>query len=223
VRWLGEARSKANGPKTEPVDVERSKNRTGDSSESEPAERFKNRTERETNPKNTNKQHDDAADDASESFRSLRDAGFDDATAQQLARRHSITDVKNQIDWLNDRKPSENRLGMLRKALEENWAMPPTLARERKKRAVLEKAKQEELQQAAEDTAVAERKRQRRQRREVLLRHWQRLSTAEQKRHHQAAIAEANSEFLRRKLRGHADLAEPPIQSLEVMARAASL
>lgn len=224
VRWLREAASTGSGSKTEPVTLERFKNRTGDSSESEPVEQFKNRTDEKTSPKDTDKQQDKAvAADFSVSFRLLRDAGFDEAAAQKLARHHSAEVVKNQIDWLDARNPCENRLGMLRLAIDEGWSMPPTVARRQKRQAKREQADQEELEQAAEHAAVAERKRNRRQRADALLQQWRGLSSEEQKRHHQTAIEEATSDFLRRKLRQHANLDEPPIETLEAMARIASL
>ena len=189
VRWLGEAACCDRGSKTEPVDRLQFKNRTGSGSESAPAEQFKNRTDRKTDPKDTYKQQDKTpvVVDLSESIRLLRDAGFDDVAARKFATQHPVNEIKRQIDWLEARNPSENRLGMLHKAIEGKWSEPPVLVRKQKKLAARQQEKQREIQQAAEDAAAAEKKRQRRQRREALLQHWQRLSTAEQKRHHQTA------------------------------------
>jgi hypothetical protein len=59
------------------------------------------------------------------SYQRLLQAGFDSQTAFRLAMWHLEKDVKQQIEWLDRRKPTRNRLGMLRRAIEENWPEPP--------------------------------------------------------------------------------------------------
>jgi hypothetical protein len=53
--------------------------------------------------------------------------GFDGKTAERLAAERSLDEVRNQIAWLPERGVSRNRLGMLRRAIEENWPRPEKL------------------------------------------------------------------------------------------------
>lgn len=61
---------------------------------------------------------------AVESFEKLRAKGFDEKAATILATNFAPEVIKNQILWLDSRAPSVNPLGMLRKAIEENWPNP---------------------------------------------------------------------------------------------------
>ena len=54
----------------------------------------------------------------------LVQVGFDTPTADRLARGHSPDVIQRQIDWLPLRRPSRNRLGLLRRAIEEDWPKP---------------------------------------------------------------------------------------------------
>ena len=57
-------------------------------------------------------------------IRCLREAGFDTPTAQRLAAKASLEVIQRQVEWLPLRKPSRNRLGLLRRSIEEDWARP---------------------------------------------------------------------------------------------------
>jgi hypothetical protein len=52
------------------------------------------------------------------------DAGFDELTARRLAERHPKQVVQNQIEWLPSRTAARNRLGFLRRAIEQDWPKP---------------------------------------------------------------------------------------------------
>ena len=54
----------------------------------------------------------------------LREVGFDLLTAQKIASGATETVIRQQVEWLSQRNPSRNRLGMLRRAIEENWPAP---------------------------------------------------------------------------------------------------
>ena len=54
----------------------------------------------------------------------LRKAGFDDPTARFLAKRHSLDVIQRQIEWLPLRGAARNRLGLLRRAIEQDWPKP---------------------------------------------------------------------------------------------------
>ena len=50
--------------------------------------------------------------------------GFDETTARQLAQRVPLDVIQRQIDWLPGRSASRNRLGLLRRAIEQDWPQP---------------------------------------------------------------------------------------------------
>lgn len=109
------------GQKTEPA-VEASENRTSDSPITEPVEASEIRTNIQTKPQNeTYKQQGVAPQQAREI---LVGAGFSDAVANDLAQHVPLTIIERQVAWLSRRAPARNRLGMLRRALEEDWAEP---------------------------------------------------------------------------------------------------
>jgi len=54
----------------------------------------------------------------------LVEAGFDRQTAEHLACTSTVEVIRNQIAWLPKRKARANRLGLLRRSIEENWPEP---------------------------------------------------------------------------------------------------
>ena len=50
--------------------------------------------------------------------------GFAPGVAADLVADHGAGEVRRQIDWLPRRRASRNRLGLLRRAIEEGWAEP---------------------------------------------------------------------------------------------------
>jgi hypothetical protein len=54
----------------------------------------------------------------------LEEAGFEANTAKLVAARSTIDVVCRQLEWIERRAASRNRLGMLRKSIEEDWAEP---------------------------------------------------------------------------------------------------
>jgi hypothetical protein len=110
--------------KTEP-EVEQFNNRTESGSESVSGKQFKNRTPINTSLKDTSKQQQDdqAAAKNNPAYQLLRDAGFDEQTVMDLSVRRSSEEIEQQINWLEHRKPRTNAIGLLRKAIEQNW--PP--------------------------------------------------------------------------------------------------
>ena len=59
-------------------------------------------------------------------FQLLRKAGFDERVARRLAQRHSEEVIERQINWLPNRNVTRSRLGLLRRAIEEDWPKPDT-------------------------------------------------------------------------------------------------
>jgi hypothetical protein len=129
VKWLHPAVDESNGRKTRPVETgfpERSENQTGNGQKSRPAERSENQTDIEI--KQTNKTFKQQPDFAA-AFSKLRGEGFDANAAQAIASAHPMEHIERQIQWLPGRKVKSNRLGMLRAAIEQDWADPDTRSR----------------------------------------------------------------------------------------------
>jgi len=61
----------------------------------------------------------------------LKEEGFDGSTAKRLAETCPPLQIIQQCEWLPLRNPTRNRLGLLRKAIEENWPKPEADDRER--------------------------------------------------------------------------------------------
>jgi hypothetical protein len=124
---VGQSGSKA-------VPGERFNNRTGNGSESVPAERSKIRTGIEIKPENiTPQQQQPAAAAKSDksslpACRRLIEAGFDELAAKRLASLRPLEVIERQIAWMAKRQPTRNPLGMLRRAIEEDWPAPTNLA-----------------------------------------------------------------------------------------------
>ena len=96
---------------------------------SPPAERFTSSTTRKTTPQRQQQTPDSAAvapleEAESEQAERLVGLGFTPRVARDLVGGHGPEEVRQQIDWLPRRNASRNRLGLLRRAIEEQWAEP---------------------------------------------------------------------------------------------------
>jgi hypothetical protein len=94
------------------------------------ADRYENPSDIQTKQINeTFKQHREPLASpvvAAEAFEKLRRIGFDEKSAATLAAKAPQSTIENQINWLDQRGPIRNRLGLLRRAIEENWPEPET-------------------------------------------------------------------------------------------------
>ncbi len=89
---------------------------------SEAAEQSEIRSSIQTKPENeTNKQQVAHPAKAKEL---LKGAGFGVQVAAEIADGASLEIIERQIAWLADRTPTKNRLGLLRKAIEQDWSEP---------------------------------------------------------------------------------------------------
>jgi len=222
VQWLDEATSTGVGSKTEPAASGQFKNRTSNGSKTEPADQPKNRTEEITSKRNNNcKQQRDALPTAAanqKAFLLLRKVGFDNDAACTLSQSRGLQEIKQQIDWIDSRNPRENKLGMLRRAIEGNWPKPPAIQQQQQKQHLRQREVRQQATWKSQQQQVDDQKRQRIQQREALLSRWRSLSRSERKRHHEAAIQQASSDLQRRRLRCHVDLDQPPTETLLTMA-----
>lgn len=114
-----------------PVPAGRFNNRTGSSSGTVPAQRFRNRTGLEIEEVNKPVQQQQPAAAAPQAIeegqaacRRLIDVGFDRTTAARLAGSHSEEQIERQIAWMGQRNATRNPMGLLRKAIEQDWPAP---------------------------------------------------------------------------------------------------
>lgn len=54
----------------------------------------------------------------------LKAEGFDERAAAAIANRYPAKRIERQIGWIDGRKIKANRLGMLRTAIDQDWADP---------------------------------------------------------------------------------------------------
>lgn len=111
--------------------------RTGSGSGTAPAERSRNRTGLETERVNNPVQQQQPAtavpqeiEEGQAAHRRLIGVGFDRATAARLAGSHPAEQIERQIAWMSQRNPTRNPLGLLRKAIEQDWPAPIRPARD---------------------------------------------------------------------------------------------
>ena len=74
--------------------------------------------------KQRNKTNKEQTGEAAATFLRLKEAGFDERAARAIASKHSFDRVDRQIHWIDRRRVRRNRLGMLRRAIEEDWTRP---------------------------------------------------------------------------------------------------
>lgn len=228
LRWLSEAVCANNGSKTE-VDnstVQQSKqrqfkNRSRNGSKTEAAKQSRNRsTKKEVLKETTNKQQA-AATDHSEIVGLLRAEGFDRRSAEALAQAHPAEKVRRQLDWAKHRNATVNRLGMIRKAIEEDWPQPAGVAAEADahRSSQLEEEKRRAAKLQAEALAKADHEQQARRRQ--LLSIWEELAPEAKESVFDAVVSAATSEFSRQRLRRNRDFAHPPPEVLSYLASTA--
>lgn len=145
LRWEGDFRSaQVGGSKSVPVinqsvdatgsipvPAPRFNNRTGSGSGTVPVERSINRTGLEIEEANKPVQQQQPAaaapreiEEGQDGRRRLIEVGFDRATAARLAAENSLERIERQIAWMGQRNPARNPLGLLRKAIEQDWPAP---------------------------------------------------------------------------------------------------
>lgn len=125
LRWLSEAAAASIGPKTPPAnmpDSDRSKIPTAIGLKTPPADRSKIPTDIQITGRNNIPKQSEGA--AAASFEKLIEVGFDPTAANSIASSYPIERILNQIDWLDRRTATKNRLGLLRRAIEKDWSPP---------------------------------------------------------------------------------------------------
>lgn len=126
LRWADATPYYSTGQKNVPEEStpDRSEKRTGRSQKNVPENRSEKRTDIKTKQRNNTLKQQQHVAAAGGSFQKLLEEGFDVETAEHLTALRSPENIDDQIRWLSLRAPARNRLGMLRRAIEENWSAP---------------------------------------------------------------------------------------------------
>jgi hypothetical protein len=74
--------------------------------------------------KQRNKTNKEQTGEAAATFSRLKEVGFDERSARAIASSYPFERVDRQIRWIDRRRVRRNRLGMLRRAIEEDWTQP---------------------------------------------------------------------------------------------------
>ncbi len=130
--------------------------------------------------------------------------------ARELSEKRGIEEIQNQINWIDQRNPKQSRLGMLRKAIEENWSEPVTKETIQKEQRV-EKNRNDSVQQMAAEN------KKRKDRRKQQIEHWNQLPDSEKSKFYESAIEQATSALVQSRLTRNRDLKKPPIEVLTLM------
>ena len=154
--------------------------------------------------------------DESKSFKLLLAEGFAEPFARQIAQQVLPEVIANQIAWQKYRNPSKNKLGYLRKAMMENWEMPPELAQKQKRNAHWREQK-EVMAQDEKESSKARQKRVNRSKKKLKL--WGSLSLAEREKIKQMAISQEASQSIKNILERKCVANDrPPFQFLDQLS-----
>ncbi|MEZ5941106.1 MAG: hypothetical protein R3C18_06925 [Planctomycetaceae bacterium] len=212
----GEVSSKK--PSADVEQIHRSKKTIGNGSEKPAAHQFKKAIKEKTTANNIHKQQ--AAANFQTAVTLLRQQGMDVITAKILAAAHDLPVIQQQIDWLDARNPTENRVGMLRKAIQENWPKPQSVVQKEQQRQRRERDRRQSVAQAREDAVLSQAKQERQQRKQRLLEEWNAASLADREQWIQLAVQREASHMLADMLRREsAKSSAPRMQVLDVIAR----
>lgn len=227
VRWLNKAENDVVGSKKPPIQnvaTNRFKKATGDGSKKPLPDRFKKASTEKTESNNTLKQQNVVVRNLKEGIEALKSEGMDGKTATRLATEFGTDLVIQQVQWLDERKPTENRVGMLRKAIEESWSAPRNVQIREKREQERQRFREKEIEQRQEDAASNRRKKERHERKERLLTEWGSASLEERAHWIRAATKRETSATLVRMLRGSdAQTSNPRMQILDEIARERNL
>ncbi|MEZ6055477.1 MAG: hypothetical protein R3C01_02110 [Planctomycetaceae bacterium] len=216
VRWLQQGLNRRIGSDI-PSEVEWFNKPIRNGSETPPEDRFKKPITIKTEHKDTLKQQQAAA--MKEGIILLRNQGFDRHSAVRLIEQQGIEVVQNQIAWLDARKPTENRVGMLRKAIEENWPKPRSVQHREKRHELRTRQQTKDAQQVREEVAIAAKKQQRRDRQQRLLAEWGSASLEERRQWIQTTVERETSTRLADIIRRESVKSpQPHLQVLETIA-----
>ena len=219
VKWLAEAIPAQTSSKSRPVPIQEAdqfKNQTDTGSKSRPLDRFKNQTKEKTQKKDIRKQQPAVAARNLNACVLLQEAGFDEATAKRLAGANPIAKIQQQISWLEKRNAHTNRLGLLRRAIEENWSEP--IGKQDTNHTVRDREQREQEKHTIEAERAVKLLEQTQQRRSQRVLAWRNLPAKRQAAYYADAIKHASSATVRTRLLRCRNLDMPTTEVLAVMA-----
>ncbi|MCA9129262.1 MAG: hypothetical protein KDB22_19385 [Planctomycetales bacterium] len=231
LRWLGTAIQTQDGSKIRPGAVQKSdqgsgsktrpdtrfKNQTRSGSKTQPETRFKNPTSNKDNQKNTSKQH--AAADGKKGIELLVSAGMQASFAKSLSRQYPLERIERQVRWLGDRHPTENPIGMLTKAIREDWEPPRGSQSREKLQRLREQQRQWDAVTSTRDQRTQQIKQKRARNTQRLQQEWVNASLDQRRRWIEAAAQRETSKMLAQLIRRDAaDSEEPRLQVLDAIA-----
>ncbi len=219
VRWLVKAKTPTIGSKNPPA-IHRFKKPPSIGSKTPPDDRFKNPTSiKTTNSKDIIKQQNNVAA-FDETVSQLVGEGISRRSAEFIVKNRGVAVVQRQLNWLDARKPRNNRAGLLRKAIEEDWAEPEAFQIKQKIAAARIRDAENEKLRRAEETKFKEQKRIRIERKNRLLKVWEAAAIEHRTRWIEAAIKSESTSVMRNIIRRNSpeDL-KPHSQVLDELAR----
>lgn len=225
IRWRTQKEISNSGSK-KPSANQQSDNRfkktINTSSKTPPDNRFKKATKEKTTENRTTKQQ--AAVNKKSVITALRQEGMDRRTARDLVNNFGHEVVQRQLAWLADRNATKNRVGLLRKAIEQDWSAPPAVERKQQRKESQKKLNELQQQQQSEDRKIAEQKRLRSIRRQRLLEEWGDADSDERRLWIEAAAKRQTSQMIADMVRREtAGTAKPMAQVLDAVATARNL
>ena len=217
MRWLGHEANIEHGSKIPPESA-RFKKSTSNGSKNQPETRFNNPTSiKKTKSKDTLKQQ--VVADQEEGTRILTAAGMDRKTAQQISQQVGVQQIRQQVEWLDDRHPTENRIGMLRKAIAENWGPPRDTEARQKIKQLRDRRRQSQQLESVEDRQVRKMKQERAARTRRLAAEWKNASPEQRRIWIDEAVKRETSEMVAQLIRRDAlDVETPRLQVLDAIA-----
>ncbi len=200
VKWLAKDVNNMDTAKSLPDKLQDGRIPTEKTAKTIPDKHGKIPTDRKTLENNTDKQQIVAAVENlkdTKRFQILRQAGFDESVALELSESRGLNEIQQQIDWLPHRNADRNPLGMLRKAIQNDWSKPESICNAEKKEQRLQKDQTKATQAEIEEARVLMAKQEKKLRREQLMPIWNGLPSDELSKIEQTAFEQLNSDFLK--------------------------
>ena len=127
--------------------------------------------------------------------------------------------IERQLKWLKFRSTSENKLGMLYRAIEEDWSMPVSLKVKEKQMKLRAKEKEQTERDRQREAKLKLMKEKRSERQKRLLKEWESASLEDRDRWIHEAVKRESSRMIAEILkRESVTVSKPHRQVLDVMA-----
>lgn len=199
VRWLCKKQTRSTSTKTPPA-RNQFKNPTNTSSKTPPADRYKNPTSIEKKKTKDISKQQTVVVEFLAAVNRLIETGFGPETANAIVEKRGVDIVERQLMWIDARKP-KNRVGLLRKAIEEDWDEPEAFRVNQKIKESRIRATENEVFKHAQEAKLNEQKRIRIERKKRLLKVWENASLDDRVRWIEAAVETEKTTIMRNIIR----------------------